>query len=144
MPIYHRCCYDVKSAIKHKHTNCNRTKPTKKLKGRKINSYYRIESLDDVKLYTVCSNVYYNLRHHIPIRRPRERKKVAAHPLSPHQERRHSKHLKGFQAIPSIAHTLKRVVVTYEGNTEIIYSELEKYIPKIPQANKKLHSTVNL
>ena len=137
MPNYHRCCHEVKSTIMHKHTNCNRTKPTKKLKGRKINSYYRIESLDDVKLYTVCSNVYYALRNHIPLRRPRERKKAAAHPLSLHQERRHSKRLKGFQALPSISHTLKRVVVTFEGNAEIVYSEFLKDLPKIPRSTKK-------
>ena len=70
---HHTCCNaKFKECIKNKHRDCQKTKPTKLVLGKKRYAFYGIGLSDDIK-YRVYHNIYQNLGHYTIPRQVKEK-----------------------------------------------------------------------
>ena len=117
----YRCCDDVKEAMFKNHRKCSTKKTTGDYAGRKINSYYGIDTLKDDEKYTVCYNIHFMLRNFSCPRLPRKRKSKIDVNV------RFSKRLKNIAATPSFIHTVKKVIIKVKNtSTSIFLNDLDE------------------
>ena len=108
------CCQDVKQVIAHRHKKCNTYGKGGMMNGRKVNTFFDVNSLDEEKDYRVCYNILSMMKDFVAPRRPRKRKGKVV------DINRCSKRLKGIDAIPSILMKTKFITVKYNNEFEKI------------------------
>ena len=66
------CCNEVKFAISDQHNRCNKMNASSLVCGEEINECFNIKTLDNSRDYSVCSNIFYQIRSYHKTKEVRE------------------------------------------------------------------------